>query len=166
MFSQSHVLVCVHCSSHLPQPPGDTPPKAAQGATVPFLFTLVPTSTDCSADTPSSQGALLLPGVVPIHVQHFPHFSLWNCMRLLPAHCSSLPGSPWVAPGPSGVPTTPSSLVSSAKLLREQTVPKSRPLMSVLKRTEPSTDPQGTMMVSGLHLDFVPLISILFNAPH
>lgn len=126
MFSQS-VSVCTHCSSHLPQPPGDTPPKAAQDATIPLLFTLVSTSTDGPADIPSSQAALLVPGVVPPHVQQFPHLSLWNCMSLLPAHCSS---QPWVAPGLSGVPVTPPSLVSSAKMVSKQTVPSLNPVLT------------------------------------
>lgn len=167
---QSHVSVCAHCSS---QPPGTSPPKAAQDTTVPFLpqglvagscSPWCPPAQACPADTPSRQAAFLVHGVVPPHVQHFPHLSLWNCMRLLPAHCSSLSGTPWVAPRPSGVPATPPSLVLSANLLRVQTVP--RPLMSMLKRTGPSTDPRRTMMVSGLQLDFMTLISTLFNPPH
>lgn len=130
------------------------------------MFTLVPTSTECSADTPSSQAAFLVPGVVPPHVQHLPHFPLWNCMRLLPANCSSLSGTHWMAPGPSGVSATPPSLVPPANLLQVQTVPSATPLMSVLKRTGPSIDPWVTMIVSDLQLHLVPLISTLFNPPH
>ena len=55
-----------------------------------------------------------------------------------------------MAAQPSGVSTTPPSLVSSANLLRVHSNSSSRSLMKKLNKTGPSTDPWGTPLVTGL----------------
>lgn len=123
MFSQSCVSVCAHCPSHLPQPPGDTPPKPAQDATVPFLLTL-------SCRHSSSQEALLVPGAVPPHI--YPcGIAQGSCQPIAPA-CQGLPE--WHQDPLGYQPLLP-------KLLRVQTAPSPTPLMRVLKGTGPSIDP-------------------------
>ncbi|KAK4807064.1 hypothetical protein QYF61_018405 [Mycteria americana] len=46
-------------------------------------------------------------------------------------------------------------------LPRVPSAPSSRSLMKILNRTGPRTDPWGTLLVTGLQLDFVPLITTL-----
>ena len=74
----------------------------------------------------------------------------------------SLFGSLWMASHPSGVSTTPHSLVSSAHLLRVHSTPLSMSSTKTLKRIGPSTDPWGTPLVTDLHPDMEPLISTLW----
>ncbi len=57
---------------------------------------------------------------------------------------------------PSSVSTAPLSLVSSANLLRVYSIPSSMSLIKMLKSTSPKTDPWGTPLVTGLHLDIEP----------
>jgi len=65
----------------------------------------------------------------------------------------------------SGVPTTPLSSVSSANLLRVHSVPSSSSLMKKLNKIGPSTDPWGTLQVTGLQLDSAPLMTTLRALP-
>ena len=61
----------------------------------------------------------------------------------------------WIATWPSRVSATSPSSVSSADLLKVHSVPSSKLLMKMLNRTGPSIDPQGTLLVTDLQLDFV-----------
>lgn len=54
------------------------------------------------------------------------------------------------------MPTLP-SFVSSANLLRVNSIFSSRSLMKMLNKTKPSTFPWGSPLVTGLHLNSVPL---------
>jgi len=67
-----------------------------------------------------------------------------------------------MATQPSGTAATPHILVSSANLLRVHSVPPSRSLVKWLNGTGPSIDPWGTPLVTGLLLDFVLLITIVW----
>lgn len=59
---------------------------------------------------------------------------------------------------PFGVSATPHSFASTANLLRVHPAPFSRSLMKILNRIGPSIDSWDTLLVTGLQLDFVPLI--------
>lgn len=50
---------------------------------------------------------------------------------------------------PSSVSATAPTLLSSANLLRVHSIPLSRLLMKILKKTGPSSDPQGTPQATG-----------------
>jgi len=69
------------------------------------------------------------------------HLALLTLMRFTRAHFSSLSRSLRMASHPSGVLTTPLSLVSSSNLLWVHSTPLSMSLMKILKSTGPSTDP-------------------------
>ena len=58
---------------------------------------------------------------------------------------------------PSGRSTLPPSLVLSANLLRVHSIPSSRSLIKMLKRSGPSIEPWGTLLVTGHLLDLTPL---------
>ena len=73
----------------------------------------------------------------------------------------SLSGSLWMPSCPSGVLTASLSLVSSANLLRVHLIPLSMSLMKKLNSTGPNMDPQGTPLVTNLHLDIEPLTTTL-----
>ena len=72
------------------------------------------------------------------------HLPLLNLIRFQSAELSSLSRSRWTTAQPSGVSTTPPSLVSSANLLRVHSSSSSRSLMKKLNKTGPSTDSWGT----------------------
>lgn len=55
-----------------------------------------------------------------------------------------------------------STFLSSVYLLSVHSTALSRSLMSMLNRTGPRTSPLGTLLVTGLQLDFVPLITTLW----
>jgi len=74
-------------------------------------------------------------------------------MRFTWAHSSSLSKSLWMAYLPSSVSAASLSLVSSQNFLRVHLVPLSTPLMKILNNIVPSTDPRGTPLVTGFHLD-------------
>ena len=93
------------------------------------------------------------------------NFPLLNLIRFLSAQLSSLSRSRSKAAQPSGVSTTPLSLVSSANLLRVHSNASSRSLMKKLNKTGPSTDPWGTSLVTSLQLDSAPLITTLWVLP-
>ena len=90
------------------------------------------------------------------------HLPLLNLIRFLSAQLSSLSSSHWMAAQPSGVSTTPPSLVSSANLLRVHSNPSSRSLMKKLNKIGPSTDPWGSPLLTGLQLDSAPLMTTQF----
>jgi len=92
-------------------------------------------------------------------------FSLLNFMRFLWAHLFSLLRSLWMAAGPSGASATPLSFVLSTDLLRVHSAPSSRSLMKMLTRSGPAVDPWGTQLVTGLQLDFVWLVTSLWDRP-
>jgi len=64
-----------------------------------------------------------------------------------------------MAAQPSGVSTTPPSLVSSANLLRVHSNSSSRSLMKKLNKVGPSTDPWGTPLFIYLTLGYIPHLS-------
>ena len=73
----------------------------------------------------------------------------------------------WMAAHPSGVSATPRSFESSANLLTVLSAPSSKLLMKMLlmkmlNNISPSVDRWGTPLVTGLHLEFVPLVTILW----
>ncbi|KAK4828728.1 hypothetical protein QYF61_000719 [Mycteria americana] len=78
---------------------------------------------------------------------------------------SSISRPLWMAAQPSGISATPPSFVSSVNLLKVHSAPTSRSLMKMLNRTEPSTDSWGTLLVTGLQLDCLPLITTLRTQP-
>ena len=90
------------------------------------------------------------------------HLPLLNLIRFLSAQLSSLSRSRWMAAQPSGVSTTPPSLVSSANLLMVHFNSSSRSLLKKLNKTGPSTDPWGTPLVTGLQLDSARLMTALW----
>ncbi|KAK4806792.1 hypothetical protein QYF61_005588 [Mycteria americana] len=92
-------------------------------------------------------------------------FPLLNFMRFLSAHFSSLFRSLWMAARSSAISATPPTFVSPANLLRVHSAPSSRSLMKMLNRTGPSIDPWATPLVTGIQLDFVPLIATLWAQP-
>jgi len=59
-----------------------------------------------------------------------------------------------------GVSVTLPSFASSANLLRVNSIPSSRSLMRMLNKTQPSTNPWGTPLVTGFQLDSEPLITL------
>jgi len=124
-------------------------------------FTRTPRSL--STELLSSRSApkpVLVPGVVLPQVQD-PALALVElhqvplCPTLQPVQVSLM------AAQPSGVSTTPPSLVSPADLLRVHSNSSSRSLMKKLNKTGPSTDPWGTPLVTGLQLDSAPLMTTL-----
>ena len=160
---------------HLPQPAGNTSPNAGLD-TISFL---------CCKDTLL---APVHPGVLHVPTSFFTkllsswvatswclglffprcrtlHISLLNFMKFLSAHFSSLSRSLWMAAQLCGVLVTCPSFVSSANLVRLHSVPSSRSLMKVLNRTGPSIYSWGPLLVTGLQLDFVPLITTLWAWP-
>jgi len=58
------------------------------------------------------------------------------------------------------VSATPSSFVSLADLLKVDTIPSSRSLMKIWNKARCSTNPWGTLLITGLQLDSVLLISL------
>lgn len=68
----------------------------------------------------------------------------------------------WMAANPSDLSTTSPSLVSYANLWISHWVPLSRPLTMLWVCTGPRIDPWATPLVTGLQVDFVPLITILW----
>jgi len=66
-----------------------------------------------------------------------------------------------MAAQPADVSATPASLVSSVNLLRVNSVPLSRSLMSKLNKTRLSTDPRGTPVATGFQPDSALLMTTL-----
>jgi len=66
---------------------------------------------------------------------------------------------------PATVSNAPLSLVPSANMLRLHSTPSSMSLIKMLKSIGPKTDPWGTLLVTGLHLDREPLITTLCLRP-
>ena len=64
---------------------------------------------------------------------------------------------------PSGMTTTPHSLLSSANLLRVHLISLSMSLMKMLNSSSPCTDPWGTPLVTGIHLDIEPLTPMVMT---
>ncbi|KAK4827727.1 LOW QUALITY PROTEIN: hypothetical protein QYF61_021155 [Mycteria americana] len=68
---------------------------------------------------------------------------------------------------PSSRSTLPHDLVSSANLLRVNSIPSSRSLIKMLNRTGPNAEPWGTPLVTGCQLEFSHVESLYGNAqPH
>ena len=88
------------------------------------------------------------------------HCSWLKFMRFLSAHFSSLFMSLGMAAWPSGISATLPSFVSPANLLRVH-CPVIQVVNEDLNRTGPSVDPWGTLLVTGLQQDFIPLITTL-----
>jgi len=93
------------------------------------------------------------------------HLALLNLIQLTLAHRSSLSRSLCRAFLPPSRSTLPPSLVSSASLLREHSVPSSRSLIKTLNNTGPETEPWGTLLVTGQQLDLVPFTTTLWAWP-
>ena len=70
-----------------------------------------------------------------------------------------------MAAQPSGVSAIPHSFVSSANLLRVDTILSSKSLMKIANKTRSSTDPWGTLLKADLQLDSVPLLTTLLDWP-
>ena len=87
------------------------------------------------------------------------HLPLLNFIRFLCAQLSSLYRSHWMPAQPSGVPATLPSFMSPANLLRLHSVPSSRSWMKKMNKNGWTTDPQGTLLVTGLQLDSEPLMT-------
>ena len=85
------------------------------------------------------------------------HLTLLNLVRFAQAHFLILSRSLWVTSFFSSVSTAPHSLVSSVNLLRVHSVPLSMLLTKRLNSTVPRTQPWGTPLVTGVHLDIEPL---------
>jgi len=66
-----------------------------------------------------------------------------------------------MAAQPFSVPDTLPTFVSSANLLRMDSLPSLRSLMKMLNKTGPSTDPWGTPVVTDLQPDSAPWITTL-----
>uniref|UniRef100_A0A8C3EYK4 Uncharacterized protein n=1 Tax=Chrysemys picta bellii TaxID=8478 RepID=A0A8C3EYK4_CHRPI len=88
------------------------------------------------------------------------HLSLLNLIRFLLAQSLNLSRSVWTLSLPSSISTPPRSLVSSANLLRVQSIPSSRSLMKMLNKIGPRTDPWDQ------HLFSPNLIQPLFPPSH
>jgi len=88
--------------------------------------------------------------------------SCWTCW------CFWQPTSPacqglWMTAQPSGVSfTSPIFVVSSTVLMRTHSTPPSGLLMQILYRIGLRTDPWSIPLVTGLQLDFIPPITILW----
>lgn len=95
---------------------------------------------------------------------------LLNFMTFLSSGFSSLLRSLWMGAGIFGVSATFPSFVSTEKLPRFPLPHHLYQLMKILIRTGPSTDPWSTLLVTGLQLEFEPLIDCLwaqaFRSPH
>ena len=82
-----------------------------------------------------------------------------------PAVCfvrlQEVPTVPLVAILLSVVSTPPLSLVLYAHLLKVHSIPLSMSLTKMLNSIDPNTDPQGTPLVSSIHLDIEPLTTTL-----
>lgn len=63
------------------------------------------------------------------------------------------------------VSATPQCYVPPAYLLRRHCVLSSKSVINKLNNTGPSMDPWGTLLVTGIQLDSVPLITILWDLP-
>lgn len=147
-FSQSCASVCAHCSPHLlvtlllRQPRCHCPFFAHLVLQTPLQPGIPPGSWGCS----------------------YPHLSLWICTRLLPAHCSSLPGTL------GGTRTLWGASHSCQFGVTKATEGTECPITQTINEhaEEDWTQywPQCTMMLSGFQLDSVPLIIPLFNPAH
>lgn len=98
---------------------------------------------------------------------------LLNCVKFQSARFYNLSRCLWMAAWCSGVPATPPSLVLWANWLRLCSVQSPRLLIKMFNRVEPNIEPWGTPLVTGLQLDFMPLITTLsstvqpvFTPPH
>lgn len=87
------------------------------------------------------------------HLVHLPCWSSWGLHRLL----FELVEAPGVRVSAASL-----SLVSSANLLWMHSIPLCRSLMNVLNNFGPSINPQGTPLITGLHLDIEPLTAALW----
>ena len=69
---------------------------------------------------------------------------------------------PWMAAKLYGVLATSSNIVSPANMLRVHSLPSSGSLMKRLSSIGPINDPWDAQLVTGLQLDFVPLITTIW----
>ena len=90
------------------------------------------------------------------------HFPLLNFMRFQSAQFSSLLRSLWMAVQPSCVSPT-ASFVPSTDLLRVSSVLSSRSLMKMLNSIGPIIESWGISLLTGLWLDFIPLLITLWH---
>lgn len=136
---------------------------AAAASIWPLLPTSVqqnpPVSFGKAASLPVGPHSVYLHWVIPYGIQDFT-LSLLNFRRLLSDHSSSLLGSLWTAALPTRVLST--EVVPSTKLLRVCSVPVSRLLMKTFDSVCSSVCPSDTPLETGLWLDFVPLVTILW----
>ena len=70
-----------------------------------------------------------------------------SALGLSEVHTSGLSPSVSLSSLPSGRSVLPSTLVSSAKLLRVHSIPSSISSIKILNRSDPNTDPWGTLFV-------------------
>lgn len=80
----------------------------------------------------------------------------WGCCQHISPSCQS------PCAQPSGLSTSPPSYASSANLLRVHSASSSRPLMKMSNKVSSSTDPCGTLLTTGLQLDFMLLVAIFW----
>jgi len=85
-----------------------------------------------------------------------------NLVRFLSAQLTRLCRSCWMAAQPSSVSATPPGFVSSANLLRVDSIHSSRLLMKMSNNTRPSTHRCGTLLFTSLQLDSVLLMTTLW----
>ncbi|KAK4828032.1 hypothetical protein QYF61_022809 [Mycteria americana] len=88
-----------------------------------------------------------------------------NLIQLAQAHRSSLSRSLCRASLPSSRLTLLPSLLSSANLLRVHSIPLSRSLIKILKKTGPKTKPWGTPLVTSCQLDLTLFTTSLWAQP-
>jgi len=85
--------------------------------------------------------------------------SFLNFRTSLLAPSSRLVRSLLTAAQPAGVSTIPPSFVLSTKLLWTYPAPSATSLTKMLNSTGPRIEPWGTLLVTGLQLDFVPPVT-------
>lgn len=110
---------------------------------------------------------ILVHGVAPPHLQDLAQIPLLNFMCFLSAHLSNLSRSLWIAAQHSIWYTSNSSrFVIICKLAWGAFCP-----IIHINNEDAEEDwiqywPLGTLLVSGLHLDFLPLMTTLFSPSH
>lgn len=90
---------------------------------------------------------------------------LLNSMTFLSSEFSSLLRSLWMEAWVFGVSTTLPGFVSTENLPRFPLPHHLYQLMEMLNRTGPSTDPWSALLVTGLQLEFEPLVACLWAQP-
>lgn len=161
----------VEGKTHHPWSAGNTPPNAAVG--------LLATGHLCCKGTSLPHGQLVHQDAQDLFLQNcspvfgptaytgvwsFPpscrtfHFPLLNSIRFPVFHFSSLWRSLWIAAQPYCLSTIPPGFLPSADLLVVYLVPSSGSLTKMLNSIRTSIDLWDTMLVTGLQLDFTPVI--------